>query len=76
MRQSAASLVSLLTLGLLLSQASRTGSDLWLAWAAAHPATPYGGVGIAGVSAAHFLQGLMGFATASVVCALVCALAI
>ena len=56
---------------LLLLQASRTGSDLWLAWAAAHPARPSDQNGSAAVSTAQFLQGLMGFAAASVVCALV-----
>jgi hypothetical protein len=56
---------------LLFSQASRTGSDLWLAWAAAHPASPSGSHGSSAVSATQFLQGLMGFAAASIVCALV-----
>ena len=54
-----------------MSQASRTGSDLWLAWAAAHPASRSDGLGSSAVSATQFLQGLMGFAAASIVCALV-----
>ena len=53
-------------------QASRTGSDLWLAWAAAHPVTTPEDAGPAAVSTKQFLQGLMGFAAASVACALVC----
>ena len=56
---------------LLVSQASRTGSDLWLAWAAAHPASPSNSLGSSAVSATQLLQGLMGFAAASIVCALV-----
>lgn len=56
---------------LLLMQATRTGSDLWLSWAAAHPRKSTGSVTSAAVSTSLFLRGLLAFAAANVSCAMV-----